>query len=267
VDPLHAVLLAAAGAAAGFLAGLFGVGGGILLVPILLVFFRTIGVSALVATHLAFGTSLFIVVFTSLSSARTYAARGLVSWRAVAIMGASSVLGAYGGSLLASRLAGTALQRIFAAVVTLAALRMLLKQAGTGADREPDLRVPGLAAIGLGVGAVSSLAGVGGGVLSIPLMVFLLGFPLKRALGTSSATIIITATAAVIGYIVNGWGEPLLPPGALGYVDVLHAVPVILGSIPLATVGARTANHLHGDTLRRLYAVFLLAIAARMFLT
>jgi uncharacterized membrane protein YfcA len=266
VDLLHVLLLAAAGAVAGFLAGLFGVGGGILLVPILLLYYHLAGVSSLVATHLAFGTSLLVVLFTSLASARTYASNRLVVWRAVMVMGAASVLGAYGGSLVAADLKGAVLQRIFAVVVSIAAVRLLTQKPSTGPEREPNTGFGGLAGVGLAVGVLSSLAGVGGGLLSIPLMVSLLGFPIKRALGTSSATIVITAAAAVTGYVVNGWGEPLLPRGSLGYVDVLHALPLMLGSIPLASAGARTAHRLHGDTLRRLFAFFLLAIAVRMLL-
>jgi len=117
---------------------------------------------------------------------------------------------------------------------------------------------------GLGVGLVSSLAGVGGGVLSIPIMHSILKFPLKKALGTSSATIVITALAAGTGYVVKGWGNTLLPEGTLGYVDWLHALPIIFGSIPLAAVGAQVANKTKVTVLKRVFALFLLVVAFRM---
>ena len=129
----------------------------------------------------------------------------------------------------------------------------------------PPLHIPPLVGTGLLVGIVSSLAGVGGGLLSIPIMHSILKFPLKKALGTSSATIVITALAAGTGYAIKGWGNSLLPAaGTLGYVDWLHALPLIAGSIPLAAVGAQVANKTKVTLLKRIFAVFLLVIAFRM---
>jgi uncharacterized membrane protein YfcA len=130
----------------------------------------------------------------------------------------------------------------------------------------PPLRIPPLVGTGFLVGMVSSLAGVGGGVLSIPIMHSILKFPLKKALGTSSATIVITALAAGTGYILKGWGNSLLPEGTLGYVDWLHALPLIAGSSPLAAVGAHIANKTKVTVLKRIFALFLLVIAFRMLL-
>jgi uncharacterized membrane protein YfcA len=114
------------------------------------------------------------------------------------------------------------------------------------------------------VGVVSSLAGVGGGVFSIPIMYSLLHFPLKRALGTSSATIVITAFAAAIGYVVRGWGNPILPPWTAGYVNVLHALPIIAATIPMAMTGATVASKTKAATLRKVFAGFLLLVALKM---
>ena len=125
--------------------------------------------------------------------------------------------------------------------------------------------IAGLSLTGLVVGVVSSLAGVGGGIFSIPIMYSLLRFPLKKALGTSSATIVITALAAVTGYVVRGWGSPLLPPYTLGYVAYLAAIPLAVTSIPLARVGASIAHKTKADSLRKFFAAFLFVIAAKMF--
>jgi uncharacterized protein len=269
VNPGDIGLLLAAGAVTGFLAGFFGIGGGIILVPILLFYYTTsLGISSLVATHLTFGTSLLIVVFASLSSAAQYSKNDLVVWRAVLLIGLASVAGAVGGAALAAGLKGKTLQQFFAAVVVAAAIRLLTESGSSRQDRPMSLSPPGLLGIGAVVGAVSSLAGVGGGVFSIPMMYSLMHFPLKKALGTSSATIVITATAAMIGYVVTGWNDSLLLPYSgftLGYVDWLHALPVIVGTIPLAKLGARAAQRTTTDRLRKLYAVFLLLIAVRMF--
>jgi uncharacterized membrane protein YfcA len=265
MDLTTILLLLAGGAVAGLLAGFFGVGGGIILVPILLAYLSAAGVSSLVATHVAFGTSLLVVIFTSLSSAYEYQRNGHVVWKAVGIIGLGSVVGAWLGSWAASGMQGETLQKIFAGVVVVAAVRLLAEQRKPKGEAKPRMGIPGLALTGLVVGIVSSLAGVGGGVFSIPIMYTLLRFPLKKALGTSSATIVITALAAVAGYVVRGWGHPLLPPYAVGYVAYLAALPLAAASIPLARVGASIAHKTKADVLRKLFAAFLLVIAAKMF--
>lgn len=270
MDPLALALLLLAGCVAGFLAGFFGVGGGIILVPILVFYFHSIGVSSLVATHLAFGTSLFIVIFASIPSAYEHNKNGNVVWRAVLFIGVASIVGSIAGANVAAALQGKTLQRIFAAVVTVAAVRLLIEQKGAKADPDAAPSPFGLTGIGLVVGLVSSLAGVGGGVFAIPMMYYFLRIPLKKALGTSSATIVITAVASTAGYIVKGWNPidvyaPELAAFTAGYVDYVHSLPIIIGTIPMARYGAMVAHKTHADNLRKLYAVFLLVIAARMF--
>lgn len=264
MDVVQLLLLLAAGCGAGFLAGFFGVGGGIILVPILLFFFQSIHISSLVSTHLAFGTSLLIIVFASLSSAFQYHRNGLVVWKAVITIGAASVAGGLLGAAIAGGLEGKTLRMIFAGVVFVSAVRLLAETRKPKDEVMPPLQVPPLLGTGFFVGLVSALTGVGGGVLSIPIMHSLLKFPLKRALGTSSATIVITALAAGAGYVIKGWGNPLLPAGTLGYVDWLHALPLIAGSIPLAMLGARVANRTRTSRLKKIFALFLLVIALRM---
>jgi len=264
MDIVQLLILFVAGCAAGFLAGFFGVGGGIILVPILLYFYQSTGVSSLVATHLAFGTSLLIIIFASFSSAYEYQKNGHVVWRAVFIIGLASVLGALGGATIASAISGKALQRIFGVVVLIAALRLLSEQRKPKGELKPKLGVPGLALTGLVVGLLSSLAGVGGGIFSIPIMYSMLHFPLKRALGTSSATIVITAVAGTTGYMLRGMGNSLLPNFTLGYVDWLHALPVIIGTVMLARVGASVANKTDTVLLRKIFAMFLFVMAAKM---
>lgn len=265
MDPTSILLLLLAGGIAGFLAGFFGVGGGIILVPILLIFFKSIDVSSLVSTHLAFGTSLFIVIFASLTSAYQYTKNGHVVWRAVAFIGIASVVGAAIGSNIAGELQGKALQRIFAAVVSIAAIRLLAEGQKPKVEPTPNLAPPGLAGTGFVVGLVSSLAGVGGGVFAIPMMYNFLRFPLKKALGTSSATIVITGFASTVGYIITGWGEIGLPSHTLGYVDYYNAIPIIIGTLPAARFGAMVAHKTDVDKLRKYYGMFLIVIAAKMF--
>ena len=255
-----------AGALTGFLAGFFGIGGGILLVPVLLAYFQVTGVSSLVATHLTFGTSLFITIFTALSSATEYTRNGHVHWKGVLWLGPASVAGAWIGSGIAGGLDGRLLQQIFAVVVILAAVRMLTEQRQQKKDPQMRDSAPALLATGGLVGIVAPLAGVGGGVVSIPLMYSFLHFPLKKALGTSSATIVITALAASIGYVVRGYGNALLPEYTLGYVAYLSALPLVVGALPMARVGARTAHRSNVTRLRRFFAVLLLVVATKLLL-
>jgi hypothetical protein len=258
------LLLLLGGVVSGFLAGFFGVGGGIILVPILLVYFQSTGVSSLVSTHLAFGTSLLIVMLTSISSGIQYARNDHVVWKGVLYLGVTSVLGSLAGSQFAGTLQGKTLRQIFAAVVITSALRLLVETRKPKQELLPEIQVPPLLLTGFLVGLLSSLAGVGGGILSIPIMHSLLKFPLKKALGTSSATIVITALAAGIGYVASGWGNPLLPPFTLGYVDYVHALPLIAGAIPMATIGARVANKTRVTQLKKIFAVFLLVVAVKL---
>jgi uncharacterized membrane protein YfcA len=245
------------------------VGGGIVLVPILLVFYQLTGVSSLVSTHMAFGTSLLIIIFASLSSARQYHANGHVVWNAVLIIGVASIVGSLAGSQLAGVLPGRVLRQIFAGVVLLSAVRLLLETRTPREEVMPKVHPLPLAGTGIFVGMGSSLAGVGGGVLSIPIMHSILHFPLKKALGTSSATIVLTATAAAAGYVVTGLGNDLVSADRLGfptigYVDYLHAIPLILGSVPLAAIGARAAHQTKAPALKRIFALFLILMSLRM---
>jgi uncharacterized membrane protein YfcA len=265
MDAAGILLLFGAGCAAGFLAGFFGVGGGIILVPILLLYFKSTGVSSLVATHLALGTSLFIVIFVSLTSAYQYSQNKHVVWRAVFFLAPASVLGAFVGTSIAAELQGKTLQQIFSVVVIFAALRLLVESGKPKGEPSLTLNVLPLLLIGFVVGVGSALAGVGGGIFSIPMMYSLLKFPLKKALGTSSATIVITALAGTAGYLLRGMGNPLLPEHTLGFVDYLHSLPIIVGSLPFAALGATVAHKTRVDLLRKVFAVFLIVIAIRMF--
>jgi uncharacterized membrane protein YfcA len=206
------------------------------------------------------------VVFASFSSALQYSRNGHVVWRAVVLIGAASVAGSAGGAMLAGVLAGRTLRQIFALVVMLSALRLFAEMRKPRKEEMPSLFTPALLLTGVVVGLVSSLAGVGGGVLSIPIMHSVLKFPLKKALGTSSATIVITALAAGVGYAIEGWGKPLVPAGTLGYVDWRHALPLIAGCVPFAAVGARVANNTNVTALKKIFALFLCVIAFRMLL-
>jgi uncharacterized membrane protein YfcA len=261
IDFLFFVLI---GCVVGFLAGLFGVGGGFVMVPILIFSYEHSGVSPTVLTHIAIGTSLFVVVFASVMSAYQHKKQKNIHWRSVFLIGFSSALTAFATTLIAAELSGRHLQVAFAIIVTAAAIRMLT-ESETQAEKKLELSsMPstlGLVGVGVAAGIVSALAGIGGGLFTIPLMYNFLRMPLKLSIGTSSAAIVITAFFAVIGYIVNGVGRSGLPEWSAGFVDLHRGVALAIGSVFLARVGAYVSFKTHPSRLKKLFACFVILIS------
>ena len=261
------LLFVGVGCMVGFFAGLFGVGGGILMVPILIFSYEHSGISPSVLTHIAFGTSLFVVIFASITSAYQHNKQNNIDWRAVFLIGFSSALTALATTRLAAVLSGRHLRVAFALVVITAAIRMLT-ESETQAYRKLGLSsrpgTPGLVGVGLSVGIVSALAGIGGGVFIIPMMYDFLNMPLKLAIGTSSATVVITALFSVAGYVFNGMGRVDLPEWSFGFVDLWHGAALAFGSLLMARVGAYVSFRTHPHRLRKLFAFFIILISIYM---
>ena len=256
-----------AGSIVGFFAGLFGVGGGFLLVPLLVFSYEHSGIPPSVLTHLAIGTSLFVIVFASLMSAYQHHRQRTIDWHAVMGIGFSSALTALATTRFAAVLKGSHLQVIFAVVVTLTAIRMLTEgqpQAQKKMEAPSKPNPFSLAGVGLAVGAFSALAGIGGGVFVILLMYNLLNYPIKMAIGTSSATIVITAFFALTGYIINGLGHPDLPRWTLGFVDLWHGAALAIGSLFFARIGAYVSFKTHPFRLRKIFVLFVLSVSMYM---
>ncbi|NWF91709.1 MAG: sulfite exporter TauE/SafE family protein [Syntrophaceae bacterium] len=252
------------GCGVGFLGGLFGVGGGFVMVPILILSYEYSNVSPSVLTHTAIGTSLLVVVFSGVASAYQHRKQGNVDWRAVLTIGFSSALTALGAARLAAALSGRHLRVAFAIIVMAAAIRMLTESRAK-AEKKFELKerpkTAGLVGVGLVAGVVSALAGIGGGVVTVPMMYQILNMPLKLAIGTSSAAIVITALFSVTGYIVNGMGHPDLIQWSLGFVDIQRGLALALGTVFLARVGAYVSFKTHPFLLRKLFALFVILIS------
>jgi uncharacterized membrane protein YfcA len=263
------IILIGAGCVIGFLAGMFGIGGGLLIVPLLVFSYSYSGVSPSIQTHLAFGTSLFIVIFTSLMSSFQHYKQRTIYWPAVYAIGLSSALTAFGASRWVAGLSGKHLRVVFAIVVITAGIRMLTE---SEAESQKKLELlskpstPSLIGIGLASGIVSALAGVGGGVITIPMMYYFLKIPLKLTIGTSSATVIITALASVVGYILSGMGHGGLPEWSLGFVDLQRGIAILIGTLPLARVGAYVSFKIHPYRLRIMFALFIISLSVYMLL-
>lgn len=263
VTALFAYLLL--GAIAGILAGLLGVGGGLVLVAALAWLLPALGVvPAEAAMHAALASSLASIVMTAAASARAHARRGGVLWPTVAWMVPGLLLGGWLGSGLAVRIDGDVLRYAVAAYCVIAALQLMLSRPrAPGADGlEPRPRGAAMTGAGVGIGAVSAVVGIGGGSMTVPLLVWR-GVAPVRAVGTSSACGVAIGIASAVGYALHA---PLgaLPAHAVGYVYLPAALGVAAASVLAAPFGTRLAHRLSGPALKRVFALFLVAVAVAL---
>lgn len=245
----------------GFVAGLFGVGGGLTLVPFMYMLFVAQGFPVEHVMHLALGTSMATIVFTSISSMRAHHAHGAVRWEIVRTMAPGLVLGTFGGSLVAGQVPTGPMTAIFVVIVYYASLQMIL-------DFKPHAhrQMPGAWGrflVGGLIGVVSSLVAAGGGFLSVPFMLFC-NVAIHQAVGTSSALGFPIAVAGAIGYILAGAGDAGLPPYTFGYIYLPAFVGIVVMSITMAPVGARLAHKLPVKKLKRAFGGFLALLATKM---
>lgn len=258
---LTIMIFLACGAVAGVLAGLLGVGGGIVIVPMLAIILPMQGVPAAHVQHLALGTSLASIMFTSIASSRAHAKRGAVRWDIWRAVSPGILLGTFVGGLVASGLPTLYLKAFFVFFLYFVSVQMLLDIKPKASRDLPGL--PGMSAVGGGIGLVSSFVGIGGGTLSVPFMTFC-NVPMHTAVGTSAAIGFPIAVAGTLGYVVGGWNISDLPTGTLGYVHVLALVGLASASFCTAPFGAKLSHALPIKTLKRGFALFLLLVASRM---
>lgn len=259
------LIFATTGVFAGLLAGLFGVGGGLVMVPILAFLLPSMGVPAAVVMQVAIGTSLAVISFTSLSSARAHQRRDGVDVPALLRLAPGLMLGALIGAAVADRLSGEALRMIVGGGALAVAAQMLRPPAV--APHTP--RRPGsleLFAAGNVIGAASALIGIGGGSLSVPYLT-LRGLGIHRAVGTAAAAGIPIAWAGALGFIWNGWGQIGVPGPALGYVSLPALLGIGVFSVAAAPLGARLAHAASPLLLRRAFALLLAVIGASLLST
>lgn len=258
-----AAILFATGIATGLTAGLLGVGGGIVIVPVLFHLFTTMNVDPDVRMHVAVGTSLATIIATSTSSLRAHHKKGGVDTALLRSWGPAVFAGVLLGSVLSGYAKGPALMTVFASVGLLVALHMAFsKQSMTISDSLPT-GLPKHALAGT-IGMISSMMGIGGGTLAVPALT-LFGFPVHRAVGSAAAMGLIIGIPGTIAFIVTGWDVPNRPPYSLGYVNLLAFGLILPTSMFFAPVGAKLAYKLNTKNLRRAFSVFLAITAVRMF--
>lgn len=255
------VMYVVVGALAGLLAGLFGIGGGLVIVPMLIFCFTKQGISNDIMMQLALATSMASICFTSVSSVRAHHQRGAVDWNIVKSIAAGVLLGTFGGSFIASALPTTALKIFFVIFLYYVATQMLV-----GKQPKASRELPGMGGmLGAGgvIGVVSALVGIGGGTLSVPFMVWH-NVPLHRAIGTSAGIGFPIAVAGTIGYIFNGFGVAERPGFSLGFVYLPALLGIVLVSVLTAPWGVKLAHSLPVPKLKKAFAILLYVVGTRM---
>lgn len=251
------------GAFAGTVAGLLGVGGGLIIVPVLAYIFAHHGIAPEHLMHLAIGTSLATIVFTSLSSVRAHHRRGAVRWRLFARITPGIIVGALVGSVVADRLPSGYLKIVFGVFELAVAAQMALAARPSPSRQLPGWR--GMSGAGGIIGAVSAVVGIGGGTMTVPFLAWC-NVPMRQAVATSAAVGLPIAVAGAVGFAANGWHQAGLPAGSVGYVYLPALGGVALASVLFAPLGARLAHTLPAAALKRVFAAFLVLLGLRMLL-
>lgn len=253
----------ALGAVVGWLGGLFGIGGGLILVPALLFSFEAQHFPDAISMHLALGTAMATILFTSLASMRQHHLHGAVNWRVVRTITPGILLGAALGTQFASSVSPQFLAVFFALFVYFAATQILLDM-----RPHPSRQLPGttgMTLFGTLTGSLSSLVSIGGGTFVVPFLVWC-NVPLRQAIGTSAAVGFPVALGGTLGYVATGWTETSLPAPHFGYVYLPALLWIALASIVTAPLGARAAHRMKVGMLRKLFAVLLIVVATRLLL-
>lgn len=251
------------GAIAGVLAGLLGIGGGLVIVPMLVYIMGSQGVPTHILMHVALGTSMASIMFTSVSSFMAHHRRGAVHWKVVRRIVIGIFTGTFLGSCFAAAMSTGFLKGFFCVFLFVVATQMLMNKKPKPSRELPETL--GMFVTGNVIGSVSSLVGIGGGTLSVPFMIWC-NIPVHHAIGTSAAIGLPIAVAGTIGYVFNGWGIESLPAYSIGYINL----PALLGiagiSVLTAPLGVKLAHSLPVDKLKRVFAALLYLVGTKMLM-
>ncbi|WJV54064.1 sulfite exporter TauE/SafE family protein [Pectobacteriaceae bacterium CE70] len=254
----------ALGAVVGFMAGLLGIGGGGIMVPILTALFAIQGVQETHLVHMALGTSMAAIVVTAISSLRTHHQYQAVLWPVVWRITPAILIGTFTATWLAALLPTQVLAIFFSCFMAYVALQMVLN-----IKPKPNRQLPGMAGIslaGLSIGGISALVAIGGGSLTVPFLTWC-NVRIQQAIGTSAAVGLPIALSGALGYMINGWSASGLPAYSLGYVSLPAVVLISAVSFFTAPVGARLAHRLPVATLRKVFAGLLVLLSLKMLQT
>ncbi|MEO3387429.1 sulfite exporter TauE/SafE family protein [Mesorhizobium sp. CAU 1741] len=260
-----AIAIAAAGVVSGLLAGIFGIGGGAVLVPVFYQVFQLLGVDESVIMHLAVGSSLGIIIPTSIRSFTGHKAKGAVDMDVLKKFLIPVPIGVILASVTAAYISSEGLRTVFAVIMILVAIRMLFNRdswrLGTELPGNPALSI-----VGIVIGYLSTLMGIGGGVLNNTFMT-LFGRPIHQAVATSSGVGVLIAIPGTIGYIWAGWGNPLLPIASTGFINWIAVALIIPIAMIVTPYGVGIAHALSKRKLEVGFGLFCLFVAVRFFLS
>jgi uncharacterized membrane protein YfcA len=256
------VVLVLMGGVAGAMAGLLGIGGGALIVPVLVIVFEGQHVNPQIIMQLALGTSLATIVFTAISSASAHYRRGTLDFGIFWRIAPGIVVGTLLGAAIADRLASRTLQWMFVVFMFAVSAQFSRGTTATHAHRQMPGTL-GTGSAGIVIGIASALFGIGGGSLSVPFMTWC-SVPVKRAIGTSAAIGLPIAVSGAVGYLIAGLDAPGRPAWSVGYIVLPAFASIVVASTLSAPLGAKLAHRLSDSTLRRLFALFVALLGLRM---
>jgi uncharacterized membrane protein YfcA len=254
----------AIGAAVGFFAGMLGIGGGAIMVPLLVMLFGAQGLPKSHILHLAVGTGMATILFTSVASVRAHAARGAIRWDIARNITPGILAGGLVGSWIASFIPPLVFAALFTAVISIAATLLLVDRKPRPSREAPGYL--GMSAFGFAVSAVSAFSAIGGAFMTVPFMLWC-NVPMLSAIGTAAAIGFPIALSGTIGFIATGLRETALPPYSLGFVYLPAMAGIVVASMLMAPVGAATAHRLPTVWLKRIFAILFYVMATRMLFT
>lgn len=258
---MELLILFGMGSIAGIMAGLLGIGGGIIIVPVLAIVFTEQGVSTEVLMHVSIGTSLATIVITSISSIRAHQKYQAIDWSVFKRITPGILLGGILGAVLAKFIGGENLRILFGFFLLMVAAQFLF-----GNTAKPHRQLPktfGMFITGSGIGTMSALMGVGGGSMSVPFLTWC-NMAIRNAIATSAAIGLPIALAGVTGFIVTGWGLEHRPAMSLGFVNIPAFFSIVIASTLFAPIGARLTHRISSDRLKKFFGYFLLLLSAKM---
>jgi len=249
------------GAIVGFFAGLLGIGGGLIIVPVLIYLLPLLGISAELAFPMALATSLASIIFTSSSAAFAHHKNGNIPWNITKKLVGSVAIGALLGAVIAGMLSLKALTIIFASAVLILAAYMFLS---IKVQRSVTLPTRwGLQSIGLFTGVLASLMGIAGGAILVPILMYC-SLSMRQAIGVATASGIIVAFFGALGYVIIGFGQSDLPPWSIGYIYLPALLGIVLTSSLFAPLGVKAGAKLPLSYMKKGFALFLMLVAFKM---
>ena len=254
------------GSFAGFVAGLLGIGGGVILVPLFLWLFAIVGFPPDLIVHTAFGTSLAIILPTAISSTLGHRKRGNVDWHMVSFLALGGIVGSLLGASAAAIIPGEKLKMYFGLMQILVSLKLLFYKPYVPPENLARAKKVSLLLVGFAGGLYSAFFGVGGGVVAVPLMLIFLQLPIHLAVGNSSALIVVSSLSAVICYIWYGIQDSSAAPFSLGYVNLLVAFLVAPLSMLCAQLGVKLASRTSHAKLVKIFSILLMIVGIKILL-